>query len=184
MNKTKVFYPTLVAFFIGGALIGTIGANLVSKDAIQSLGIYQMYTGTYLDSFSITEKNWIFYIILKRMEFWILYVLLAFTAARWVVVSFGSATFGCIGAVLLVAMTRIWGGFSILLFCATLIPHYIAYIGAFIFSTEAVRITMIAHPRIVMQKVVAGSLCWCIGVVSEIFMNPTIVYWAVRVLRK
>lgn len=183
MNKTRVFYPVLWAFFVGGVLIGTIGANVVSKEMIQNLGIYQMYTGTYLEYFSVLDKDWVFYIILNRMKFWILYVLLLFTDARMIIVSFGSAVFGYIGAVLLVSMTRFWGVFSIVLFCAALLPHYIAYVSAFGFLMEAVRIKIIVHQKIVVEKVIVGSICWCIGVACEIFMNPTIVYWVVRLMK-
>lgn len=180
VNKTRVFYPVIWAFFVGGVLIGTIGANFVSKETIQSFGIYKLYIGTYLDTFSIFEKEWIVYIILHRMKVWILYLLLVFTSAKLVVVSCSSFLFGWIGASLLVVITRVWGGCSLILFGVTLIPHYILYCVAILMVMEIVRVTTIVHRKQLIEKVITASLFWCAGVILEMFVNPTIVYWVVR----
>ena len=183
MNKTRIFYPLLWAFFAGGVLLGTLGANLVSKEFLQNLGIHQIYSKQQLEQFSVTGSEWILYVLVKRMKFWLAYVLFTFTAARWVILAGGSAVFGCIGAILLVTITRSWEFIAIILFLGTFLPHYAAYIAACIFVMEAIRIWHITNRSVAMRKIMAGSLCWVVGMACEIFLNPTLLNFLVSLVQ-
>lgn len=174
MNKTRVFYPVLWAFFAGGVLLGTLAANLASREALQTLGIHRIYFEQKLVQFSVISREWIWYVIFKRLKFWLIYVLLGFTAARWVVMAGGSALFGCVGAVFLVTVTRSWGFLAIVIFWGAVLPHYVAYTAACLFVMEALRVWKLTNRSAAAGKIAAGSLCWGVGIVCEIFLNPTL----------
>ncbi len=174
MKKTRVCYPVLWAFFAGGVLIGTVAANLVPAEALHTLGIYRMNLEQDLAQFSAVDREWIFYVLVRRIKFWAFYLLLCSTAVRWAILSGGFSLAGGVAAVLFVTATRTWGFLAIAVFWGAILPHSIAYAAACLFVVEALRIQNLTNRSLIWGKLAAGTLCWCAGIASEIFLNPAL----------
>lgn len=175
-NKNQL----LIIFLVVGFLIGVIYENVISKNQVVTTEIFMKSNlQRYLQTDVIAEK-YFWYVIKERVIF--LAVICVFSCMRWkklfvaiclILIGFFSGTF-CVAAVLQLGMKGIFLCF------AGMFPQMIFY--GFLYGMLFVHWFRFPEKQWNRTKMIFVILMFVVGMVLEIYVNPMIVKFVIRIL--
>ncbi|EOS81750.1 hypothetical protein C817_00479 [Dorea sp. 5-2] len=162
----------LALFCMLGFLIGIIYANLMSKDHIASMGIFNEF---FLNQYSQEEINmpeYLWYIVRIRVMPAILVAALGCTKLRRGVVAGFLIWTGFCGGMIMTAAVLKMGIKGLILCLIALAPHLVFYIAGYLILLWY----LFTYPdsQWNLSKMVSTALFLAVGVLLECYVNPII----------
>lgn len=180
MRRYKNKNQLLIIFLVVGFLIGVIYENVISKNQVVTTEIFlKSNLQRYLQTDVIAEK-YFWYVIKERVIF--LAVICVLSCMRWkklfvaiclILIGFFSGTF-CVAAVLQLGIK------GILLCFAGMFPQMIFY--GFLYGMLFVHWFRFPERQWNRTKMIFVILMFVVGMVLEIYVNPIIVKFVIRIL--
>lgn len=163
----------LILFYMVGFLGGILYTNLVSRDYVAVLGIFNDYFLNQYIQTDIVDGSYLWYLIKIRITPFILITFLGATRGRKPAAVIFLIWTGFLCGMIFTAATLKMGVKGIMLCLVALAPQAVLYAVGY-----AVLLTgLYYYPKIGWnyQKTIAVILAICIGIALECYMNPILV---------
>lgn len=167
------FRKIFTALILSGFLSGIIYGNVIAKEYILSLGIFDEYLLNQYSRLNVNIEEYIWYIIRIRITPVIFLLLAGCTKYRKIIISLFIVWTGfSFGLILTAAIIRLQAK-GIIVCLISILPHFICYIGGYLMLL----IYYISYPnsRWTGAKTISFILFWLLGVVSECYINPGLI---------
>lgn len=166
LNDYRVYHVILL-----GIIFGTIFANNWGYDYITQWGFYNREFLCSISGTDIISIVYWHYIFKKRLIHTGIMILAIFTPVAKIIYLIMLGYLGtCVGILLSSAIINC-GMYGILIFLASLLPHYILYLVAIYFMTELVYGEKIASNKVFFILIIIIFII-LIGTILEAFVNP------------
>ncbi|MDO4311689.1 MAG: stage II sporulation protein M [Eubacteriales bacterium] len=163
----------MVLFYMAGFLGGILYTNLVSKDYVAALGIFNDYFLNQYIQTDIADGSYLWYLIKVRLTPLLCIMFLGATRVRKLTVVVFLIWTGFLCGMIFTSATLKMGVKGIVLCLAALLPQMIFYVIGY----AILLIGVYYYPKIGwnFQKTIAVLLAICIGIALECYMNPVLV---------
>lgn len=162
----------LVLFCMLGFLIGIVYANLMSKDYIMSMGIFNEFFLNQYSQAEISIPEFMWYVARIRVMPAVLVTTLCCTKLRRGVVAGFLVWTGFCGGMIMTAAVLKMGIKGLILCLIALAPHFVFYIAGYLILLWY----FFTYPesRWNLSKTVSTGLFIIVGILLECYVNPII----------
>lgn len=163
----------MVLFYMAGFLGGILYTNLISKDYVAVLGIFNDYFLNQYVQIDIADGSYLWYLIKIRITPLVCIILLGATRIRKLAVVVFLIWTGFLCGMIFTSATLKMGVKGILLCLVALLPQMVFYMAGYVILLMGVYY----YPKINwnIQKTIAVMLAICMGIALECYMNPVLV---------
>lgn len=163
----------LILFYMAGFVGGILYTNLISKDYVAVLGIFNDYFLNQYIQTDIIDTSYLWYLIKVRIVPLFCIILLGATRIRKLVVVVFLIWTGFLCGMIFTTATLKMGVKGIILCLVALSPQAMLYMIGY----AILLIGLYYYPKIGwnFQKTIAVLLAICIGIALECYMNPILV---------
>lgn len=162
----------LVLFCMLGFLIGIVYANLMSKEYIMSMGIFNEFFLNQYSQAEISVQEYLWYVVRIRVMPAVLAAALGCTKLRRGVAAGFLVWTGFCGGMIMTAAVLKMGIKGLILCLIALAPHFVFYIAGYLILLWY----LFTYPesRWNLSKMVSMGLFLAVGILLECYVNPII----------
>ena len=170
----------LPLLYLIGFVAGILYANFIARNYVTMTGIFHEYFLTRYTQVKIVKEDYLWYLLRWRMMPLVLTVCVGNLGLRRLTAAGMLLWTGFAGGILAVAAVLRMGLRGMLLCIAGIFPQYIFYIPAYLLLIRY----YYRYPQSEWNKTKNGFIVimMAAGILSEVYLNPQIVSWFVRML--
>lgn len=170
----------LLGLYMAGFFIGILYANFIGVNYITSTGIFHEYfLSQYINQEILTEK-YFFYLVKQRVGPVLLLAFAGMTKFRKIAAVFCLLWTGFAGGTLAVAAVVRMGFAGMLFYFAAILPHSIFYALAYVILI--CYLSEMPANKWNLWKTAFVILSIIAGILTEAYINPYIVKWAIKIM--
>lgn len=170
---TRNYGRVMIVFLMAGFLGGILYTNIVSRNYIAALGIFNEYFFNQYIQTDIMSISYLLYLIKVRVVPFLVMLLLGATRVRKPAVVIFLIWTGFLCGMIFTTATLKMGIKGIVLCFAAMLPQMVFYVVGY----AILLVGFYYYPKIGwnFQKTIAVILAICIGIALEYYMNPILV---------
>ena len=163
----------LLAFFMPGFLFGVVYVNLIAKKYIAEPGIFSDYFLNQYQTAKIAAEEYFWYLFRLRVFPFLVLLGLSFTKMRKIAAVLFLVWTGISGGILISTAVISMGIKGSLLCIVGILPQFVFYVPAYLILIWY----CYSYPKSQWnrQKAVFAALAVSVGMILEIFVNPSLV---------